>query len=115
MFIKEGCILKAKVTGIQSYGAFVKINNNLNGLIHISEISDDYVRNIAEYVHVGDVLNVYVLSIENNQAYLSLKRVETAKNSFKDNICSKFNERDGFKQLEEQLPIWIKKQMKTSK
>ena len=48
--IKVNDIVEVTVTGIQKYGAFVLINNKYDGLIHISEISSGYVKNINDYI-----------------------------------------------------------------
>ena len=52
--INIGDIIKVTVTGIQNYGAFVMIDEEYDGLIHISEISKDYVKDINDYVQIGD-------------------------------------------------------------
>src|SRR5690554_3565043 len=77
MALKEGSVVRGKVTGIQPYGVFVKINRNTNGLIHISELTDEFVRDINDYVKLGDVVRVKVLEIDgNNNAKLSLKQAQ---------------------------------------
>ena len=77
---KIGDIVKGVVTGIQPYGAFIVLDNEINGLIHISEISDKFVRSIEDYVNVGDTISVRILEIdyETNHAKLSLKNVENS-------------------------------------
>ena len=77
MKIKEGSIVRGKVTGIQSYGAFVQLSEDCNGLIHISELSDGYVKDIRDFVNIGQYIDVKVLKInlERHQACLSLKGV----------------------------------------
>ena len=60
MKYKPGQVVEGRVTGIQSYGAFVALEGRSTGLIHISEISDGYVRDIEQYVHVGEVIRVKV-------------------------------------------------------
>ena len=47
-----GQTVEGKVTGIQPYGAFVMLDRHTSGLIHISEISDGYVRDISRFVKV---------------------------------------------------------------
>ena len=59
--VKVGDIVECVVTGVQSYGAFVLIDNRINGLIHISEISKGYVRNIEDFVRVGETIFVKIL------------------------------------------------------
>lgn len=87
MAIKEGSVVRGKVTGIQPYGVFVKLSSTMNGLIHISELTDDFVKDIHDFVKVGDVVRVKVLEVdeENHNAKLSLKQAQ--------NYYSKFQER----------------------
>ena len=56
MIYKPGQIVEGKITGIQPYGAFVALEHHVSGLIHISEISDGFVKDISKFVTVGDVL-----------------------------------------------------------
>ena len=58
MTYQTGQIVEGKITGIQPYGAFVALDRNTSGLIHISEISDGYVRDISRFVKVGDIVKV---------------------------------------------------------
>ena len=67
-----GQILTGKVTGIQSYGAFVEMKSHTQGLIHISEISDRYVRDIRDFVKLGEEIQVKILSIDEETGKLSL-------------------------------------------
>ena len=102
--MKTGNIVKGRITVIKSYGAFVKIDEKYDGLIHISEISDGFVKNIEDYISVGDVLDLYVLNvIENNKYNLSLKHIH--KKSPKKRIEIKLTQ--GFEPFEEALPKWI--------
>lgn len=75
MTYQTGQIVEGKVTGIQPYGAFVALDKNTSGLIHISEISDGYVRDISKYVKTGDTVRVKIIDYDprNHQARLSLK------------------------------------------
>lgn len=50
---KVGQHVKVRVTGIQPYGAFVETPDNAEGLIHISEIMDDYVHNLKSFYQKG--------------------------------------------------------------
>ena len=54
--IKRGDIIDVKITGIQPYGAFALLPDSSTGLIHISEISDKFVKSIASYVHINDIV-----------------------------------------------------------
>lgn len=60
---------------IKPFGAIVLVGDNVQGLVHISHISDGFVQDISEHVDVGDIVNVKVLSIDtaNNRLALSIK------------------------------------------
>ena len=61
---KEGDIVTSCVTGIEKYGIFVGLDEYYSGLIHISEISEDFVRNINDYVAVGETIKARILEVE---------------------------------------------------
>ncbi len=72
-----GKIVEGTVSGITSFGAFVKLENNIDGLVHISEIADSYVKNVADFVNLGDKVKVKVLGKNKKGKYdLSIKQVE---------------------------------------
>ncbi|MBN6889029.1 general stress protein 13 [Cytobacillus horneckiae] len=62
--IEVGSVITGKVTGIQPYGAFVALDENTQGLVHISEVTHGFVKDINEHLKVGDEVNVKVLSID---------------------------------------------------
>ncbi|WP_075982744.1 S1 domain-containing post-transcriptional regulator GSP13 [Bacillus massilinigeriensis] len=70
--IEVGSVLKGKVTGIQPYGAFVALDENTQGLVHISEITHGFVKDINEFLKVGDEVNVKVLSIDSEAGKIGL-------------------------------------------
>ena len=111
--VKTGDIIDVTITGIQPYGAFASLPDHTSGLIHISEISDKFVRSVESFVHVGEVIRVKVIDIdeESHQAKLSLKAVHTAKSKYKrayKNQREKIQETPlGFNPLKEKLPEWI--------
>ncbi|MEI7603423.1 MAG: S1 RNA-binding domain-containing protein [bacterium] len=74
---KVGQLVSGKITKIAVFGAFVRIDDGLNGLIHISELSDKMVTNPEDVVKVGDAVEVMIISISPNERHLglSLKRV----------------------------------------
>ena len=76
--VKVGQIIEVTITGVQAYGAFALLPDGTSGLIHISEISDHFVRNVENFVHMGQKVNVKVLDIdeESHQAKLSLKAID---------------------------------------
>lgn len=76
--IKEGMVLKGTVRNVVDFGAFIDIGIKNDGLVHISELSDKYVRNPMEEVSVGDIVNVKVIGVnkEKGKVSLSMKGVD---------------------------------------
>ena len=70
--IEVGSVLKGKVTGIQAYGAFVAVDENTQGLVHISEVTHGFVKDINEFLKVGDEVNVKVLSVDDKAGKIGL-------------------------------------------
>lgn len=77
MEFQVGDIMVGEVTGIQPYGAFIRFPNEESGLIHISEISSFFVKNITDYVNIGQHVRVKIIDIfeEKSMYRLSLKQV----------------------------------------
>lgn len=74
---KCGEIVTGYVTGIEKYGIFLCIDDNYDGLIHISEVSSSFVRNINDYAKVGEVIRAKVLEEEHGkQIKLSIKDID---------------------------------------
>ena len=73
--LKEGMILPGTVRNVIDFGAFVDIGVKYDGLVHISEMSDKYIKNPSEIVSVGDVVKVKVIKIdqERHKVGLSMK------------------------------------------
>ncbi len=72
--IKVGQILSGKVQNTTSFGAFIELESGNVGLVHISEISENYVRSVNDYLKTGDSVKVKVLELlENNKISLSIK------------------------------------------
>ena len=69
---KVGKIVKGTVTGIENYGAFVSLENDYTGLIHISEISYGYVKDISNYLKIGDIIYVEILDVDDELLHLKL-------------------------------------------
>ena len=87
--LKKGDIIECIVSGIEEYGFFIKTKDDYSGLVHISEISENYIRNIYDYVI-------------NKKLKLSIKDINYR-------ICTNLPQdvEKGFKSLKENLPIWI--------
>lgn len=70
--LKEGMILKGTVRNVIDFGAFVDIGVHQDGLVHISEMTDRYIKHPLEAVSVGDVVEVKVLSVDEKKKRISL-------------------------------------------
>lgn len=70
--LKEGMILKGTVRNVIDFGAFVDIGVHQDGLVHISEISEKYIKHPLEAVSVGDVVDVRVLGVDMKKKRISL-------------------------------------------
>ena len=119
---KVGQHLKVRVTGIQPYGAFVETPDNTEGLIHISEIMDDYVHNLKKFLSEGQVVRAKVISIDKEgKLNLSLKDNDYFKNyerkKEKESVLDEIKETEkyGFQTIKERMPGWIKQSKDTMK
>lgn len=109
---KEKDIITAKVTGIQEYGAFVNIDDEYDGLIHISEISYGFVKNINDYVKIGDKIYAEVINIDNdtNQLRLSIKDIDYKNDGTRLKRIAET--KSGFEPLKDNLEDWINNKIK---
>lgn len=71
--VKIDSVLSGTVESLQSYGAFVRLENGLSGLIHISQISNKRIKSASDVLKVGDVVDVKVIGINNGKISLSMK------------------------------------------
>jgi len=73
--LESDMVLKGKVTRVERFGAFVDIGVERDGLVHVSEIAQGYVKDPSEYVSVGEEIEVRVVSVNlrKNQIELSMK------------------------------------------
>lgn len=110
--IKIDDIIEVTVTGIQKYGAFVLINDKYDGLIHISEISNGYVKNINDYIKIKDKIYAQVVDIdkENNKYKLSIKNIDYRNGGKMINEENIYN--NGFEPLKDHLDLWINEKIK---
>lgn len=70
----QGQIVKGKVTKITNFGVFVGLEDGLEGLLHISELSDDKIENPESIVKVGDEIEVKVLRVDSEERKIGLSR-----------------------------------------
>jgi general stress protein 13 len=112
-----GQVLEGKVTGVQPYGAFVALDEETQGLVHISEVTHGFVKDIHEHLAVGNTVNVKILNIdeEKNKVSLSIRATEEAPakaaNAPKKKTSQPKQQQDdgsaGFNTLKGKLQEWI--------
>ena len=106
---KEKDKVEGQITGVTEYGIFVKLEDNYFGLIHISEVSNDFVSDLPSMFNVSDTINATVLSVdeENKQVKLTIKEKKQ----------KKFLEEKGagFAPLKENLDRWIEEKLEDLK
>ena len=113
MKYKIGDVIKVTITSIVQYGVFVKVDDEYTGLIHISEVTDKYIKNIEEYFKSETILKVKVIGIDEEKKHLKL--------SMKDPNLRKNDLIEvglGFNELKNKLPEWIneaKKELQNNK
>ena len=82
MPVTVGKVVEGTVTGITNFGAFVQLPEGKSGLVHISEISDDYVEKVADYLKKDQKVKVKILSIsEDGKISLSIRQAKPKTNN----------------------------------
>lgn len=113
-----GDVLTGKVTGIQPYGAFVALDENTQGLVHISEITYGFVKDVSEFLAVGQEVEVKILEIDEEAEKISLsmralqdrpttvrKKDAPPRKSLQDRVDE--SDANGFNSLKDKLQDWI--------
>lgn len=105
--VKKGDIVYGVITNIIGYGAFVSVGE-YNGLIHISEFSDNFVKDINDFVEIGDKVKLKVVDVDQKNQRLKLSYKMLNKIRGVKGEVPKFTV--GFKSLRDKLPQFIKEQ-----
>ncbi len=71
--VEVGSVVTGTVESLQNYGAFVRLENGLSGLIHISQISDKRIKSAAEVLNVGDTVETKIIGVKDGKISLSRK------------------------------------------
>lgn len=80
MSIKSGDVVQGIITKITNFGAFIKLPDNSTGLCHISEVSNEYVKDIHSYLEEGQEVKVKVINIkDDSKIELSIKALSKPK------------------------------------
>ena len=111
MRYKIGDVVEGVVTGIKPYGAFVYIDSCHTGLIHISEISDYFVKDVHTFIKVNEKVKVKILDKADDGYHykLSLKalKINKARTMRKHHFLELPKSKIGFSSLQAQLDHWI--------
>ena len=116
-----GSVVTGTVKGIQPYGAFVALDENTQGLVHISEVTHGYVKDVNEHLKVGQEVTVKVLSIDEAAGKISLSIRATQEAPAQEQRAKKAPAQkrqasvvttsapeEGFNTLKDKLQEWIK-------
>jgi S1 RNA binding domain protein len=80
MLVEVGKIIEGRVSGITKFGAFVEFPDGKTGLVHISEVADEYVKDVNDHLKENDKVTVKVVSVnENGKISLSIKKAFSPK------------------------------------
>ena len=120
MKYEVGQIILGTVINVKPYALFLEFDDGVSGLLHISEISDSFIRDIEKYGTKGDQMKVMIVSIDENNGFLrvSLKKVpqEEAYSTHSNNIRNVPQATDtDFKPLADKLPEWINETLAKAK
>lgn len=76
--VKIGSVMSGTIETLQNYGAFVKLENGLSGLVHVSQISNKRVKMPSDVLKIGDTVQVKIIGIKDGKISLSMKALEEA-------------------------------------
>ncbi|GAE94013.1 general stress protein 13 [Gracilibacillus boraciitolerans JCM 21714] len=108
---QKGDVVEGIVTGVQPYGAFVSISDDVQGLVHISEVKNGFVKDITDHVQQGDKVKVKIIEVkdDDNKYALSIRALEDEEKQPKnENVIADKEGEHGFSTLEVKLKEWIK-------
>ncbi len=109
---KVGMTVYGKVTGIKPYGVFVKFDDGVTGLIHISEISNGFVKNIDHFMNIDEYVMTKIIDIDKEHKQLRLSFKALSQNTRKYTKRIKYEglpeSNKGFGTLRDKMPEWVK-------
>ncbi len=117
MAVEVGSIIEGKVTAIKPFGMFVAVNETEQGLVHISQVANGFVKDINEHFSVGDTVKVKVLSIDDaGKISLSVRAALPAperegkeeRRGGGNRGGDRGNKRDSASSFEDKLKKWLK-------
>ncbi len=115
-----GELVIGKITSVKPYALFLSFENGNNGLLHISELSDSYIRDIEKFGSVGDEIKVKIIAMDEANGFLRVSYKKVPENERfsthvnESRIYLEESEKD-FSELEKRLPVWIEETLKKVK
>ncbi|MBQ6477694.1 MAG: S1 RNA-binding domain-containing protein [Bacilli bacterium] len=106
-----GEIVQGCVTGIEKYGVFVNLDEYYTGLIHISEVSDLFVRNISDYVEVGQLIKCKIIDKNEEEKHLKLSIKDIDYQIGKKRLKKIVETKNGFNTLKKELNSWTEEKL----
>ena len=84
--VKIGSVVKGTVESLQNYGAFVRLNDGLSGLVHVSQISQKRVKAPKDVLNVGDEVTVKIIGLKEGKISLSMKALEESREAAEEKV-----------------------------
>ncbi|MFV0559050.1 MAG: CvfD/Ygs/GSP13 family RNA-binding post-transcriptional regulator [Enterococcus sp.] len=112
MTYKIGQIIEGKVTGLQPYGAFISLDEQTQGLIHVSEVQSGFTKNIQEVINIGDSVRVQIIDIDEYSQKISLSKRTLEENYTPNRMGRKRyftnkNKKIGFQTINQSMSAWV--------
>jgi len=104
--LKEGDVVEGRITGVQAYGVFIKLNDECNGLVHATELGKLESDNPNRFFKIGQPLKVKILRIKPGGKQAVLRVHRTAANKRRMGASS-FETNSGFNAVKRQMRAWI--------
>lgn len=107
--LKIGDVVKCVVTGFKTYGIFVKVDDEYTGLIHISEISESFVKNVEDYGEIGEEIYAKIIDIDEMSKHLKLS-IKDIHYKIDGEAIDEYD-KSGFKPLNDELELWVNEKL----
>ena len=120
MKYEVGQLVVGRVENVKPYALFLVFDEDVKGLLHISEISDSYIRDIEKYGNIGDEIKVKILAIDEHNGFMRVSLKQVPENErFTTHTNEKRHipevDKEAFKDLESHLPKWIETTLKKAR
>lgn len=104
-----GQIINGKITGITKYGIFVKISDEYTGMIHISEISNRFIKELERLYVLDESIEAKIIEIDEEKKQLKLSTKEFSSSNCRKKLIQEQGR--GFEPLKEKLDFWVEEKL----